>query len=291
MRIHRRIIKKIRLLGCLLALALPAAGLYAQEKDINGAKKSSSGISLDTNVSFTLRMTLAGDDTPLSAVNLGQDVSITTIIRPETEDIGEAADIIIVDAIPPFLFRMRNTDGNFVSWNGILTSLEPYLEGTTLEDELEVEVFSGQLGTIGSHRIYVAYLINDILYFTPSALKFDITEVPEPEPTAREQAITLFNTTISSSIVQGNCIECHKTGGAGPLGGASHIFVSTSDPDHLTLNFEEMEELHGFLGKDFILGKAQGMFIHGGGAQLTAGSSAFNSFSDFLDLLDQAESE
>lgn len=288
--IDMRIVRKITLLSLLLALVIPATGLYAQEKDINGAKKSSSGIGLDTNVSFTLRMTLAGDDTPLAAVNLGQDVSITAIMRPESSDIGEVADIIMVDALPP-IFTMRNTDGNFVAWNGVLTSLVPYLEGVTLEEELEVEIFSGQLGSTGNHRIYVAFLVNDILYFTPSALKFDINEAPAPELSAREQAITLFNSTISSSVVQSSCIQCHISGGQGPLGGASHIFVDDFNPDHLTLNFEVMEDLHGFFGKDFILGKVSGTIVHSGGAPISQGSSTYNSFSDFLDLLDQAESE
>lgn len=271
-----------------LFLLITSSGLAFAQKDINGASNSDAdGTSLDTNVSFTLSMTLAGDDSPLDSATIGQDVSIKTIIRPETEDIGQAADVIIVDFLPPSL-TMRNSDGNFVSWNGSLKTLVPYLEGVTLEDELEVEVFSGMLGSTGNHRIFVGFSVGDILYFTPTALRFDINEVVA-EASALEQAVELFETTISPLIVMGNCIQCHTPGGS--AGGTIHSFVADTNPDHLTVNFGEFQELHDARGTDFILGKSQGMLGHGGGVRLTAGSTNFNNLSDFLDLLDQAASE
>jgi hypothetical protein len=84
------------------ALLLTTMSSFAQERDINGARNSpTDGTSLDTNVSFTLRMTLAGADTPLDSATLGEDVSVTAIIRPETEDIGQPTDVILVDYPPP----------------------------------------------------------------------------------------------------------------------------------------------------------------------------------------------
>jgi len=272
-----------------LLVLITTSGLAMAQKDINGASNSDAeGISLDTNVSFTLSMTLAGDDTPLESATIGQEVSIKTIIRPETEDIGQAADIIIVDYLPPAL-NMRNSDGNFVSWNGSLKTLVPYLEGVTLEDEQEVEVFSGMLGSTGNHRIFVGFTVGDILYFTPTALRFDI-EDDVVTPTFREQAIELFNSTISPTIVQSSCVACHVAGGSA-AGQADHIFVRTTNPDHLTINFEELESLHASTSTDYILNKSIGLQGHGGGAQISNGGTAFNNFSDFLNLLDQAAAE
>ena len=266
------------------AMLLVAGSSLAQEKDINGARNSSAdGISLDTNVSFTLRMTLAGEDTPLDAATLGQDVSVNAVIRPETEDIGQPTDVILVDFLPPNL-KMRRSDGNFVIWNGSLSTLLPYLEDVTLESELDVEVFSGQLGTTGNHRIFVGFMVGDALYFTPTALRFDINEAVV-EASALEQATELFESTISPSIVQARCIACHVANGAAN-GGAAHIFVRTSDSDHLTINFDEFRQVHSANDSQYILQKVQGMLAHGGGLQLTSGSTSFNNLSDFLDLLD-----
>jgi hypothetical protein len=183
---------------------------------------------------------------------------------------------------------MRNADGNFVSWNGSLKTLVPYLEDVDLESELDVEVFSGQLGTTGNHRIFVGFTVGDALYFTPTALRFDIEE-PVVEASALEQAVEFFESTISPSIVQVRCIACHVDGGAAD-GGAQHIFVRTSDSNHLAFNFDEFRGVHSANDSEYILSKVQGMLSHGGGLQLSSGSTSFNDLSDFLDLLDQVVS-
>ena len=259
------------------------------QKDINGASNTDAeGISLDTNVSFTLSMTLASDDTPLDSASIGQDVSIKTIIRPETDDIGMPADVILVDYLPPSL-TMRNEDGNFVTWNGSLKTLVPYLEGVTLESELEVEVFSGQLGRTGNHRIFIGFTVGDVLYFTPTALRFDIVD-EVVTPTFREQAIEQFNSTISPDIIQYRCVTCHAAGRAAD-GQAENIYELTSNPDHLTINFRVMEDLHANTSTSYILNKVAGQLGHGGGTQLSTSSIDYGNLSDFLDLLDRAATE
>ena len=285
----QRFQKAVPVLLITFSLIIPVQA-QVSPREVNGARNSATdGTQLDTNVTFTLQMSLTGDNIPRDRAILGQDISISTIIRPEAGDIGKTADIIIVDFRPPIPF-MRNTEGNFVTWNGSLRTLVPSMEGVTLEAETEVEVFSGQLGVAGDHRIFVGFLVGDVLYFTPAALRFEIEEEPvDTGPTAREQAITLFESTISPRIVQGRCIECHVSGGQA-FGLALHIFVGTSNADHLNINFGEFEEVHEARGTSFILNKVQGQLLHGGSIQLVAGSADFNSLADFLDLLDQAQS-
>ncbi len=70
-----------------------------------------------------------------------------------------------------------------------------------------------------------------------------------------------------------------------------HIFVRTSDANHLSINFSEFGEVHAARGTDYILSKVQGQLQHGGGVQLTAGSTDFNSLADFLALLDDVPAE
>jgi len=231
-------------------------------------------------------MSLAGEDTPRNIATTGDNVSINVVIRPEEADIGALADIIIVDFVPPSNLKMRNADGIFVPWGGKLSTLEPYLEGVTLTAELEAEVFTGQLGLANDHRIFIGFLVDDALYFTPQALRFSITE-EVTGPTPREQAITLFESTISPNIVQARCIQCHVAGGTA-AGQALHQFVRTTNANHLDINFQEFEELHSATSTAYILLKVQNMNNHGGGLIFNSSSQQYRDLEDFLELLDQA---
>ena len=99
-----------------------------------------------------------------------------------------------------------------------------------------------------------------------------------------------FESTISPTIVQARCIACHVANGLAD-DGAAHIFVRTSNSDHLTINFDEFRQVHSANSSEYILQKVQGMLDHGGNTLLTAGSTGFNDLSDFLNLLDQAATE
>lgn len=268
-------------LTLLFMTSILACSTYAQisPKDVNGARNTAAeGTRVDTNASFSLRMSLAGEESLRNTATVGDEISIKATIRPEAEDINKLADIIIVDFLPPVL-SMRNADGNFVSWNGSLRRLVPYLEGIPLEAELDVEVFNGQLGTTGNHRIFVGFMVDEALYFTPTALRFDIEEAPA---TPRQLAQTLFNTTISPTIVQTKCIVCHVNNGEFP-----EDLVRATDSDHLNINFDIFSQLHALRGSAFILNKAAGLG-HGGGAQLISGDTGYNNLEEFLNLLDQA---
>ncbi len=266
----------------LTVLLLTSLCTFAQvsPREVNGARNTAAqGTRMDTNVSFSLRMSLAGEESLRNSATLGDNISIRATIRPEAEDIGKLADIILVDFLPPRL-SMRNADGNFVSWNGSLRRLVPYLESVVLEDELDVEVFSGQLGATGNHRIFIGFLVDEALYFTPTALRFDIEEAPA---SPLELAQALFDSTVSPTIVQAKCIVCHVNNGEFP-----ENLVTTSDPGHLEKNFDIFSQLHALRGSDFILNKTIGLLGHGGGVQLISGSAEYNSMEEFLGLLDQA---
>lgn len=271
-----------------LLLALCSATLQAQVNPtfVNGAKHSPAGTSLNTNVSFSLLMTLTGDATLRDSADTGQDVTIDAVIHPESADIGSSADVFLVDLVPP-VPTMRDTDGNFVPWDGKPSSLVPALQGVTLADNMGVDVFSGTLGTAGQHRLYVGFMVGDTLYFTPSALKITIQDPPvgPTPPSAKEQAMALFESVISPRIVQGRCIACHVSGGLAD-NPSSPIFARNTQADHLNVNFEEWQWVKSFRSTNYLLNKVLG-FGHEGGRQLLQGSSDFNNLVDFLDLLDQ----
>lgn len=280
-----------RLLAIGLVSLMPVTA-FAQvgATEINGFRFSvADGISPNTNVSFSVGMRLIGEETFRDTASLGQDVSITATIHPESGDIGKLVDVVIVDYQPGKSATMRNADGIFVGWNGGMRTLVPYLEDVTLEEGLEAEVFSGQLGAAGDHRIFVGYFVDDALYFTPTPMRINITEEPAG-PTARDQAITLFESTISPTIVHARCIQCHVSGGQAD-GQSIHQFVRTTNANHLSINFQEFEELHGALSTLAILRKVQGLDSHGGFLIFSPSSQQYQDLQDFLELLDQAAVE
>ena len=115
---------------------------------------------------------------------------------------------------------------------------------------------------------------------------------PAPEPastpapvTSREKALTLYDESISSSIVQSRCVRCHVQGGS--AGGSSLRFLRGAG-DSVSANIAMFEALLNGRsnGKQYILGKVSGNG-HGGGMQLPIGSAGYASLSEFLSLLSE----
>ena len=287
-----------RHLLCLIALStgsLFTLNIQAQvePRDVDAARNiRGQGTSLNTNARFSLSMRQSGSETLINTASVEDNVVITAVITPESSDIGEVADIIIVDANATTGFTMRNLEGNFIPWNGVVPDLVASQEDVQLSAQTEVDVFSGELGTSGSHKMFVGFLVRgDTLYFTPQALKFTIQEAA---PDALQQAQALFETNISPEVIQSSsdgCIECHKIGGLAD-GIAQHLFTLTADPDHLSKNFDIFDQLVKDNGIDFILSQVldnDPADAHLGGVVLENGSSNYSSLVEFLELLDQIE--
>ena len=116
------------------------------------------------------------------------------------------------------------------------------------------------------------------------------TPAPAPAPapatvTSREKALTLYEESISSSIVQSKCVRCHVQGGS--AGGSSLRFLRGTG-DSVSANIAMFEALLNSRsnGKQYILGKVSGNG-HGGGMQLPIGSAGYASLSEFLSLLSE----
>lgn len=110
----------------------------------------------------------------------------------------------------------------------------------------------------------------------------------EPE----ESAWDVFVASISEPIVQAECVRCHVAGGTGS---PALRFVTSSNADHETTNFEQFEAFvaEGHDGHDhedndnvtWILDKIRGMENHGGGPVVEDGSPQFMDMERFLNLL------
>lgn len=109
----------------------------------------------------------------------------------------------------------------------------------------------------------------------------------EPE----ESAWDVFLASISEPIVQAKCVNCHVAGGQGS---PALRFVTSSNADHETMNFDEFASYvadgdHGDHGDNdhvtVILDKVRGRAGHGGQEQIADGSQEFMDLKHFLELL------
>lgn len=84
------------------------------------------------------------------------------------------------------------------------------------------------------------------------------------------------------AIVQDKCINCHVSGGQ--AGGGSFRFTSSASNNHDVFDSYVNSPTPGARA-DRVLTKITGGAGHGGGGQVSAGSSEYQKFSDYMDLL------
>jgi hypothetical protein len=235
----------------------------------------------DTNATFALGLTTDNGATFVTTALNTDAHKIVGIVRPEAAHVNQAAKIFVVERLAVG-FQMRNVSGNFVPWNGVVAQLVPYRDNEVLGANHTVDYFNGTL-TPGEHRFFIGYQAADgILRYTNIAHVVTITT----GKTARELAMDAFTANISANIVQGRCIACHVAGGQAQ-GQSIHTFVPTSNPNHLSINFTQFENLLKARGRTFVLAKVRGENLHVGGVQLTANSQDYRNLDAFLQLLEK----
>lgn len=272
----RLIVSVVSILG--LLAGMPALA----QQQIDGVRfVSSSERTADSNAAFSLGLSLDGGQTFTDSARVSDTVSIIGTITPEQEQIGQTADIFVVDRVN-LVFKMKTQDGVFVDWDGRVPNLVPVLEGVILEADMEVDVFSGILGESGDHRFFLGYLAEDgFLRYTPLPMRIDI--LPE-EQDPLETAFTLFESSISPNILAPSCSQCHVPGGLADTEGALHIFQLPL-ASSLQTNFQIFQNLVDARSVSFILAKVRGENFHGGGTQLLPGTQEYEDLEAFLNLL------
>lgn len=89
------------------------------------------------------------------------------------------------------------------------------------------------------------------------------------------------------SMVQGNCVVCHRSGGQADAGGADILFTSSASANHQAfIDYISVPGGAPDRGRaDRVLSKITGGSGHGGGVIFSNGSSQYQTFSAYMDLL------
>lgn len=236
-----------------------------------------------STATFAVGVTRDNGASYVSSAGINDTVEIRGEIRPETDNVGQPADIFVVDRLLSGGFKMRDQSGVWIDWNASVSTLVPFREDVFLDAIESIDMFSGTLGVAGEHRLFLGYLPPDgILRYHTSGLPLTIAEVSTQTPL--EQAKALFASTIHQAIVQDNCASCHRPGDQ--LTAGVHQFALGSGQAEIDANFEKFSGMIA-RGKDYILGKVRGENGHLGGAALPANFPGYSDFELFLTLLEQ----
>lgn len=278
---HFRLLRPFMMAG-LFSLAHLTFAQSTTLTNLDGGRHDGPGRFIDSNATFKLGMTTDSGATYITSARLADTVQIRGEIEPEAINLNQLADIFVVDRLSATSFRMRTQGGVWQTWNGSVSALIPFMEDVPLTSSLSVSMFTGTLGTVGNHRLFLGYLPPDgILRYHVNALSLTITE-----ETALEQANALFASKISPNIVQTNCIACHSSGGSAS-GLAIHTFVAGSGSTQLATNFSQFSNLFAARGSALILSKVVGGSGHGGSAVMSSTSQEYRDLEQFLTLLGQ----
>lgn len=86
------------------------------------------------------------------------------------------------------------------------------------------------------------------------------------------------------TIVQSECIVCHRSGGQAASGGADILFTSSASGNHEAFDAYVNSPTVGAKASR-VLSKITGGAGHGGGVVISQGSSDYQTLSDYMDLL------
>lgn len=128
----------------------------------------------NSSSSYSIGLTRNNGGTYTTTASVSEDVRIIGIINPEAQHLGQFADIFVVDRVN-LGFTMKNLSGIWLPWNGRVPELVPWREDVLLTYNLQVDIFTGKLGTAGDHRVFLGYMGPDgKLRYTPAPLRLTI---------------------------------------------------------------------------------------------------------------------
>jgi hypothetical protein len=276
-------IGRVRLLSCLIGMLSHAA---VAQTTLNAARITGG----TSNAHFTLGLTKDNGISYVTTATTADNIRIIGTIQPEAAQVGQQADIFVVARIGT-QYYMRNAAGNFVPWDFGLSNLLTF-RTQTLTSNLQVDFITSKIPITGTLLLFLGYRAADgVLTYTQAPHQITVTAPlppppppPPPSSTTLQQATDLFASSISP-ILQSICIACHVSGQA--AAGTGLVYVFSSNPNHLTLNFNVLKNFTKIAGRSYILAKASNTISHDGGAMLPVNSSGYKSMDSFLQLVEK----
>ncbi|GJM14028.1 MAG: hypothetical protein DHS20C12_24310 [Pseudohongiella sp.] len=265
----------ISFLGMFSGLAwaqLPELGSPSTATGAATTAKFFGGATADSSVSFG------------SSFAADQALSLLTEVQVETDHVNTVGNVYLLIQLGADIF-MRLESGEYAVWDQTLGNLQATLPDRTLQASEPITILEniafGPAGLAGaSLAIFLAYDTTAApgeLYYSGVPLTVAIeTEVVD------QASLTFYLSNISEPIVQSQCIVCHTS--TGVASSSALHYVNSSVDGYQQTNYNTLLNYIQNVpnGASLILSKPQGISAHGGGVQLTAGSSALADWSSFI---------
>ena len=186
-------------------------------------------------------------------------------------------------------YFVRDENGAFQLWD---LSIENFLAASpakTLQASERISIVDdvafGPAGvsdtSLGFIVAYDTMAVANEFFFNGVSLSVTIEAEAEDLPSVA-QSLQLFTNSVSSQIIQSNCIYCHISGGS--AGGTSLAYQSSSNQNALNTNYNLLVNyINGGKGST-LLSKSKGIG-HGGGVRLSSSSSDFQNLEAFVNAV------
>ena len=236
-----------------------------------------------------------------SSFEYDQAIDINMEIQVETSHVNTVGNIYVLVVWGDQYF-MRIESGAYEVWDLSLENLQAAFPTRTLQASELINIVNdvafGPAGvsdtTLALYLAYDSIAAAGEIFYSGSALL--VTIGAEQQSSSSFQ---LYKTNISSSIIQNNCIMCHKTGGAA-ASSALH-YVDSSSTNFQTTNYNTLVNYINNLlggaverpaaamgtatdGSSLLVSKPQGI-NHGGGVRLMTGSQDLQKLQNFVNFV------
>lgn len=263
----------IGLFSPLVSAQLPELGSPSTATGASTTAKFFGGATADNSSSFG------------SSFGADQALDILTEVQVESGHVNTVGNIYLLIQLGEDIF-MRLESGEYAIWDQTLPNLQATLPGRTLQASEPITILEdvafGPAGLAGaSLAIFLAYDTTAApgeLYYSGVPLVVGIeTEVTDPA------SLTFYLSNISQPIVQTQCIVCHTSTGVASTSALHYVNSSVEGYQQTNYNtlLNYIENVPN--GASLILSKPQGQSAHGGGVQLSAGSTQLADWTTFVD--------
>ena len=204
-----------------------------------------------------------------------QPIDLHTEIQIEPAHINTVGNLYVVIALAGEYFMLTES-GDYLPWDLTLETLEGGFENKQLAAIEAITVFDnvamGPAGFAGTTLdIFFAYdsaAAPGEIYYNGTPVHLSIAA-----DASTTESFDLFVSNVSAPIIQARCIACHNSTGVASDSGLT--YVDNTQSNYQSINYNTLMDYieNAPNAASLILSKPQGITLHGGGTQLTAGSN------------------
>lgn len=211
-------------------------------------------------------------------------IDIDVAIQVEPNHVNTMGNLyVFIQLNGTFFQRLEN--GSYAPWDLTVQNLMAAFPAKTLQANEPINLVNDvAFGPAGVSNTTLAITVAYSSVAAPNQFFFNgapLNVTIQPQQTT-VSSLQLFETNISTPIIQARCILCHRAGGA--AGGTPLLYVSSSTPNSLTTNYNTLANyIEGGKGST-VISKAQGIG-HGGGVQLQPNGTDLAKLQEFVDAV------